>query len=152
MTLLGYSDGADAAAGVSYLHLAEFIMRHGAAPDQDMEEMWRRIVFNILVSNSDDHLRNHGFLLTPKGWRLSPAFDINPIPLSTGLTLNISEHSNALDVDLAREVAEQFRVGRERCEAIIEQASTSVKQWRKKAIEFGISRAELERMESVFQS
>jgi serine/threonine-protein kinase HipA len=150
MTLLGYSDGADAAAGVSYLHLAEFIMRHGAAADQDMEELWRRIVFNILIGNSDDHLRNHGFLLTPKGWRLSPAFDINPMPRSTGLTLNISEHSNALDVGLAREVAEQFRVGREKREKIIGQVSAAVGQWRHIAGRFGISREELENMEEAF--
>lgn len=126
MTLLGYMDGADATAGVSYLHLAEFIMRYGASPDLDMEELWRRIIFYILTSNSDDHLRNHGFLLTPKGWRLSPAFDVNPVPLSTGLTLNISEQSNALDLDLAREVAEQFRVGAEKREAIIAQTSEAV--------------------------
>jgi serine/threonine-protein kinase HipA len=150
MTLLGYTDGTDATAGVSYLHLAEFIMRHGAAPDQDMEELWRRIVFNILVSNSDDHLRNHGFLLTPKGWRLSPAFDINPIPRSTGLTLNISENSNALDVDLAREVAEQFRVGRERREKIIGLVSRTVGQWHHMAGRFGISRGEMETMEEAF--
>jgi serine/threonine-protein kinase HipA len=150
MTLLGYTDGMDAAAGVSYLHLAEFLMRHGAAPDQDMEELWRRIVFNILVSNSDDHLRNHGFLLTPKGWRLSPAFDINPVPRSTGLTLNISEHSNALDIDLAREVAEQFRVGREKREKIIAEVSGAVSQWHYMAKRFGISRGEVDRMEEAF--
>lgn len=152
MTLLGYSDGANAAAGVSYLQLAEFIMRHGAAPDQDMEELWKRIVFNILVSNSDDHLRNHGFLLTPKGWRLSPAFDVNPIPQSTGLTLNISEHSNTLDVRLAREVAEQFRVGRERREQLIDQISGAVGQWRHIAGRFGISRGDMENMKEAFES
>jgi serine/threonine-protein kinase HipA len=150
MTLLGYPDGADSTAGVSYLHLAEFIMRHGAAPDEDMEELWRRIVFNILVSNSDDHLRNHGFLLTQKGWRLSPAFDINPIPQSTGLTLNISEHSNALEIDLAREVAEQFRVSARKREEIIVHVSSAVNQWRHVAGRFGISRNEMENMNGVF--
>jgi serine/threonine-protein kinase HipA len=152
MTLLGLTDGADAAAEVSYLHLAEFIMRHGAAPDQDMEELWRRIVFNILVSNSDDHLRNHGFLLTPTGWRLSPAFDINPIPRTTGLTLNISEYSNALDVDLAREVAEQFRIGKEKREKIIAEISVAVSKWDHIAERFGISRREREDMEEAFNA
>ncbi|MEI9909132.1 MAG: HipA domain-containing protein [Bacteroidota bacterium] len=71
MTLLGYSDGAE---GVSYLNLAEFIMQNGANVKEDLEELWRRIVFNISVKNTDDHLRNHGFLLTPRGWILSPAF------------------------------------------------------------------------------
>ena len=151
MTLLGYVDGANATAGVSYLHLAEFIMRNGASPDLDMEELWRRIVFYILTSNSDDHLRNHGFLLTPKGWRLSPAFDINPTPLSTGLTLNISEHSNALDVDLAREVAEQFRVDEKRREIIIAEVSGVVSHWHKVATKFGISRREMQKMETAFR-
>lgn len=127
MTLLGYNDGADAMAGVSYLHLAEFIMRYGAVPDADLEELWRRIVFNICISNSDDHLRNHGFLLTPKGWVLPPAFDINPIPSSTGLSLNISEHSNALELDLVREMAEKFRVNEKGREAIHAGTGASVK-------------------------
>jgi serine/threonine-protein kinase HipA len=150
MTLLGYNDGADATGGASYLHLAEFIMRHGAKPDADLEELWRRIVFNICVSNSDDHLRNHGFLLTPKGWILSPAFDINPIPSSTGLSLNISEHSNALDLDLAREVAEKFRVSGKRREDIIDKTILSVSRWRPVSGKLGISRGEAERMERCF--
>jgi serine/threonine-protein kinase HipA len=150
MTLLNHTDGADAALGVSYLHLAEFIMRHGAQPDADLEELWRRIVFNICISNSDDHLRNHGFLLTPKGWILSPAFDINPIPLSTGLHLNISEQSNALDLDLAREVAEKFRVNENSREEIISVTTKAVSQWREIAGGFGISRSDMQSMESAF--
>jgi serine/threonine-protein kinase HipA len=150
MTLLGYNDGADAMAGVSYLHIAEFIMRHGATPDADLEELWRRIVFNICVSNSDDHLRNHGFLLTPKGWVLSPAFDINPIPSSTGLSLNISEHSNVLDLDLARAVAEKFRVNDKKRELIIDKITKAVGRWREVAMRLGISRSEMERMGNAF--
>jgi serine/threonine-protein kinase HipA len=150
MTLLGYNDGADAMAGVSYLHIAEFIMRHGATPDADLEELWRRIVFNICVSNSDDHLRNHGFLLTPKGWVLSPAFDINPIPSSTGLSLNISEHSNALDLDLARAVAEKFRVNDKKRELIIDKITKAVGRWREVAMRLGISRSEMERIRNAF--
>lgn len=152
MTLLGYADGANATTGVSYLHLAEFIMRHGASPDLDMEELWRRIVFYIFTGNTDDHLRNHGFLLTSKGWQLSPAFDINPVPLSTGLTLNISEHSNALDVDLAREVAEQFRVDAKRRETIIAEVSGVVSHWHQVATKFGISRGEMQKMEAAFRT
>lgn len=152
MTLLGYMDGSDATAGVSYLHLAEFIMRYGARPDADLEELWRRIVFNICVSNSDDHLRNHGFLLTSKGWVLSPAFDINPIPLSTGLTLNISGHSNELDLDLAREVAEKFRLDKKKREAIIDKVSKAVHQWSAIAGKLGIHRNEIQRMENAFLS
>ena len=79
MTLLGRTDGQDGSTGVSYLDLAEFIQRVGARPNEDMAELWRRIVLNICVSNSDDHLRNHGFLLTPSGWVLSPAYDIKRV-------------------------------------------------------------------------
>jgi serine/threonine-protein kinase HipA len=135
---------------VSYLHLAEFIMGNGAMPDMDLAELWRRIVFNICISNSDDHLRNHGFLVTPKGWVLSPAFDINPVPLATGLTLNISEQSNALDLDLAREVAEKFRVNDRKREAIIDEVTQAVSHWREIAAGIGISRSEMLRMETAF--
>ena len=152
MTLLGYNDGADAITGVSYLHIAEFIMRHGATPDTDLEELWRRIVFNICVSNSDDHLRNHGFLLTPQGWVLSPAFDVNPIPSSRGLSLNISEYSNAPDLELAHEVAEKFRVNDKKREAVINKVVKVVSRWQQVAAEIGISRSEVERMENVFLS
>ncbi|MBO9199543.1 MULTISPECIES: type II toxin-antitoxin system HipA family toxin [Niastella] len=150
MTLLGHTDGADGAAGVSYLHLAEYIMRYGAQPNTDLEELWRRIVFNICVSNSDDHLRNHGFLLTPQGWMLSPAFDINPIPLSTGLSLNISEHSNELDLDLAREVGEKFRLDKVKREEIINRVTKTVSHWKEVAGRIGISRGEMISLESAF--
>jgi hypothetical protein len=96
-------------------------MDHGAQTDTDLRELWSRIVFNLLVSNTDDHLRNHGFILVPgKGWRLSPAYDMNPVPESHGLKLNISESDNALDLDLARSVAPYFRVDAQTANAIIE--------------------------------
>ncbi len=107
MTLLGRTDGADAAIS-SYLELAECIARVGARTNSDLEELWRRIVFNICISNADDHLRNHGFLLTSKGWVLSPAYDLNPVPDAQGLTLNI-DGNNALDIKLV-DAAPQFRV------------------------------------------
>jgi len=83
---------------------------HGARINHDLEELWRRIVFSICVSNTDDHLRNHGFLLTNDGWILSPAYDINAIETGTGLKLNISENDNSLDLDLAMDVANNFRI------------------------------------------
>lgn len=152
MTLLGLTDGAQSSAEghTSYLDIAEFIMRQGARPNHDLEELWRRIVFNICVSNSDDHLRNHGFLLTDKGWILSPAYDINPIPRSTGLHLNISESDNALDLGLAREVAEQFRVNDAKADTIIERVTEAVSHWPVLAQRLGIPRAEIVQMEGVF--
>ncbi len=151
MTLLGQVDGVDALRNISYLHIAEFIMRHGAKPDADLEELWRRIVFNICISNSDDHLRNHGFLLTKKGWILSPAYDINPIPLSTGLNINISEESNALDIDLAREVAEKFRVNAKQREIIINNVLEAVSNWSGEARKIGIPTNEIRQMENAFR-
>ena len=105
MTLLGYNDGTNFQEGVSYLEIVSFILQHSADATADLEQLWRRILFNVLVSNTDDHLRNHGFLLTNKGWRLSPAYDLNPNELGTGLRLNISENDNSLDVHLVMDVA-----------------------------------------------
>ena len=85
MTLLGYLDGADAQAGVSYLELVELLQKRGAKITYDLEQLWRRIVFSICVSNTDDHLRNHGFILVNNGLILSPAYDINPNPKGYGL-------------------------------------------------------------------
>ena len=99
MTLLGFHDGTSHKDGASYLHLAEFLQRSGARVAEDLEELWRRMVVNICVSNTDDHLRNHGFMLTREGWRLSPAFDRNPVPAGYGLTLNISDTDSALSLE-----------------------------------------------------
>lgn len=99
MTLLQRTDGNDASNGVSYLEIVEFIMQQGAEPGADLLQLWRRIIFNICVSNTDDHLRNHGFIFSPlKGWVLSPTYetyDMNPIPTKKGLKLNISESDNS---------------------------------------------------------
>ena len=109
MTLTGHKDGDDASTGASYLEIARVLIDHGAQTDTDLHQLWSRIVFNLLVSNTDDHLRNHGFILVPgKGWRLSEAYDMNPVPESHGLKLNISEADNAMDLDLARSVAPIF--------------------------------------------
>jgi len=151
MTLLGYTDGTDHHDGVSYLELAEFIMRNGAQVDQDLEELWRRIVFYISVSNTDDHLRNHGFLLTDKGWILSPGYDINPIQNASGLSLNISETDNSLDFDLALEVAEYFRIDQKKGKQIIKKVKDSVKNWSEVAEENGISKSERNAMANAFQ-
>jgi serine/threonine-protein kinase HipA len=150
MTLLGHTDGDDA-AGASYLELMEFISRHGASVEKDLEELWRRIVFNICVKNTDDHLRNHGFLLSDKGWLLSPAYDLNPNEYGKGLSINISETDNALDADLARSVAGNFRLTDDKAAQIIKKITTAVKGWRKIASRYKISTAEQERMSTAFE-
>jgi serine/threonine-protein kinase HipA len=151
MTLLGHTDGTDFQDEVSYLDLAEFIIRKGARVDQDLEELWRRIVFYISISNSDDHLRNHGFLLTDQGWILSPAYDINPVRNASGLSLNISENDNSLVFELALEVAGYFRVDEKKASAILKKVKESVKQWNSVAEKEGISKAERNAMASAFQ-
>ncbi len=144
ITMLGYEDGQDHKDGASYLELVEFIMNHGANVQQDLEELWRRIVFSICVSNTDDHLRNHGFILSESGWLLSPAYDINPVETGTGLKLNISDTDNALELDLAFGVSEFFRLKEARARQIIEEVKSSVRNWKKTASKYGISRSEQE--------
>ncbi|MDQ2688626.1 MAG: type II toxin-antitoxin system HipA family toxin [Armatimonadota bacterium] len=151
MTLLNRADGDDASNGTSYLELAELLMRQGAQTEADLEQLWRRIVFSICVSNADDHLRNHGFLLTPQGWALSPAYDMNPDPDADGLKLNISDADNAQDLQLAREVADYFRVKAARANAIIHEVVVAVRLWRDEAKALGLSASEVERMEPAFR-
>lgn len=152
MTLLQHKDGDNYQSGASYLELVDFIISKGApnSVNRDLEELWRRIVFSIAVTNSDDHLRNHGFLLSKEGWELSPAYDINPNESADGLSLNISYDSNALDYDLARSVAREFRVSPSKSDEIIEKIKTTVSEWDKTAEKFGISRSERRRMEKAF--
>jgi serine/threonine-protein kinase HipA len=152
MTLTDHVDGDDASTGASYLEIAEVIMNQGSQPDADLRELWSRIVFNILVSNSDDHLRNHGFILNPgKGWRLSEAYDMNPVPDSTGLRLNISEADNDLDLDLAKSVAPYFRVNARSANEIVERFRSVVAQWHTIAQALGIPGREQERMRAAFR-
>ena len=151
MTLLGKKDGADAQQGESYLELAEFIMRYGARPDADLRELWRRIVFSIAVSNTDDHLRNHGFLLAESGWELSPAYDINPNPQGHGLSLNITDTDNSLDFELAMDVAPFFRIGNSEAKKILNKIGSTVGKWRRYATDARIGHAEQEEMEPAFR-
>ena len=148
MSMLGYADGQT--DGCSYLEIAEWISRYSAQASADLLQMWRRIVFNIAISNCDDHLRNHGFLLTEKGWRLSPAYDLNPSYYGGGLSLNITEEDNSLDMDLAREVAPFFGVSEKNAETIIGEVHDAVSGWRRVAKECGISAAEMELMGRAF--
>ncbi len=152
LTLLGYNDGASFSDGVSYLELAEFIIQNGAKVNEDLKELWQRIVFYICVSNTDDHLRNHGFILTDKGWILSPAYDVNPTESGSGLSLNISEDDNSPDLNLAREVAEYFRIKTKESDKIIAHITSVVKRWRAVATETGISKSEQELMSNAFRN
>ncbi len=151
MTLLGRNDGDNFEKGASYLELVDFLTSRSSRPETDLEQLWRRILFFVCVSNIDDHLRNHGFLLEDKGWRLAPAYDMNPVPGADGLSLNISESSNAQDLGLLREVAPLFRLKAKEAEKIIKEVILAVRQWRKIATKLGLSKAEQDRMESAFR-
>lgn len=150
MTMLGYADGNNYQDGVSYLEIVDFLTRNGANTENDLTELWQRIVFNVFVANTDDHLRNHGFILTEKGWILSPAFDINPNEDGNGLSLNISLDDNSLDLELVLEVAEYFRVKKDEAHKKIENIKRSVKYWRKIANKHQLPKSEQELMAKVF--
>jgi len=150
MTMLGYTDGDNASSGVSYLELAGFLVQHGSNTTQDLKELWKRIVFSICVSNTDDHLRNHGFILNQKGWNLSPAFDINPVPNGFGLSLNISENDNRLNTDIALQVAPYFRINQTEGVSIIDKIKTTVMTWPKLADKYNISGFEKKEMKTSF--
>jgi serine/threonine-protein kinase HipA len=153
MTLAGRKDGDDFHSGTSYLELAGIIIQYGDKNhvDSDLEELWKRIVFSICVKNTDDHLRNHGFLLGKSGWRLSPAYDMNPVPTGTGLTLNISDDENSLSLDLAKEVAVFFRIENKRANQIIQTCTNAVNDWRNAASKYGIPRNEMDLMSAAFE-
>ena len=150
MTMLGYSDGET--VGCSYLELADWISRYCCRVEENLLQLFRRIVFNIAVSNCDDHLRNHGFLLTRNGWTLSPAYDLNPQYYGTGLSLNINDNDNRLDYDLVLEIAPYLGVSMDMANAIVEETKATVSGWRKLAQQYHIPREEQELMASAYRT
>ncbi|MGJ1446936.1 type II toxin-antitoxin system HipA family toxin [Sphingobacterium spiritivorum] len=152
MTMTGNNEDTIKDNPASYLDIVEFIQDNGYHVDDNLAQLWRRIVFNIAVSNTDDHLRNHGFILSSEGWKLSPAYDLNPSIDKDGLALNIDMHNNALDFDLANSVGEYFRLNDSQMKNIIAEVLTAVKGWESLAKEIGISRAEQELMKSAFRN
>jgi serine/threonine-protein kinase HipA len=151
MTLLGYQDGADFHDGLSYLDIVAFIIQQGALVKVDLEQLWRRVVFNILVSNTDDHLRNHGFILTNNGWQLSPAYDMNPNEMGSGLTLNISENSNEQDISLALETAKHYKLKKDEAIKILNDMQLEIAKWRTVAKKLGMGSSEIEQMKRAFR-
>lgn len=135
----------------SYLDIVEFIQFSGSHVTEDLHQLWRRIIFNILISNTDDHLRNHGFVLTKEGWRLSPAFDMNPSIDKDGLALNIDMDNNALDIELAKSVGVYFRLSEKEMNVIVDELMLSVADWQQIAKEIGIPRNEQMLMSAAFR-
>lgn len=141
----------------SYLEIAEVIRRFGAKARADLAELWRRMLFNILVSNTDDHLRNHGFLYAGRGgWTLSPAYDLNPVPVEVKprfLSTAIGEDPNdtSASLPLALEVAEYFDLSEEEARSTAVQVAQVTSQWTERAKSLGVRGAEIDLMSSAFE-
>lgn len=151
MTLLGKSDGASAADGVGYLDIVSFIKSSGCNPKADLRELWQRIVFNMAVSNTDDHLRNHAFILSKNGWMLSPLYDVNPVPYGDELALNVNEDNNCISIELAINTAHHFGIDKESANLMATRIIEIVKNnWESLATKYNISRGKIEDMRPAF--
>lgn len=139
----------------SYLEVADALRQQGARPEHDMRELWRRVVFTVLISNVDDHMRNHGFLYSGSdGWVLSPAYDLNPVPIDVKprvLTSAIDLDDPSASFELARSVAPYFELGEDEASKIAKEVAHAVSTWRAEATRHGVSRAECDRMASAFE-
>ena len=141
----------DGVSGSSYLDMAAFITKASASPKKDLAELWKRIVFSMAISNTDDHLRNHGFLLTKKGWRLSPMYDVNPVLYGEMLSLNITLYDPRIDLDLAFEVASFFGLTQEEAKSEAQKILTTIRsQWRNMAATCGLHREAQNEMAQAF--
>ncbi len=150
MTMLGETDGTE--HPVSYLDLAQILEEYGSQTKTDLKELWQRLVFTAAVSNTDNHLRNHGFLLFPDGWHLSPAYDLNPSFDRDHLALSITENDDSVSLNLARETAPYFRVTDEEADHYIRNVKLTVSEkWRRLAARYGISKSEQELMKPAFR-
>jgi len=151
MTMTGNNEDTIKDNPPSYLDIAEFIQFNESNNTKELHQLWRRMVFNIAISNTDDHLRNHGFILNKTGWQLSPAYDINPSIDKDGLSLNIDSDNNALDFDLAKSVGEYFQLQEKQMDDIFKEIKGAVKNWKTEATKIGISKAEISLMSSAFK-
>lgn len=151
MSMLGAKDNEDH----SYLEIVDAIRQYGATPKNDMAALWRRIVFNILISNTDDHLRNHAFLYnSPRGWHLSPAYDMNPVPVEIKpriLTTAIDLDDGTASLELALSVSSEFDLKIKEAEQIISEVGQAVAKWRGIATRLGLHKREIDRMASAFE-
>lgn len=150
MTLLGLSDGDNATTGHGYLDIVDFIIQSCTDVERNLQDLYRRVAFNICIGNSDDHFRNHGFLLTAKGWTLSPAYDMNPT-LSEYQSLLVSLTSNKAELSILLDACEDYMLNRKTAEKIISEVIEVVKGWRELATRLGLSKREMEMFAGVFE-
>jgi serine/threonine-protein kinase HipA len=138
----------------SYLELAEVLRKDGSRPETDLQQLWRRIVFNILVSNTDDHLRNHAFLREARGWRLSPAFDMNPCPIDVKPRIHalaIDEFDGSASLNTALGIAPQFGLTKDQASLIAAEVGAAVARWRDVAKNYKLTANNIDRMSSAFE-
>lgn len=150
MTLLGLTDGCNAATGNGYLDIVDFILQHCCDVEQNLRQLYRRVAFNIAVGNSDDHFRNHGFLLTPRGWTLSPAYDMNPT-ISDTQSLLINRSSNLADLGILLESSDEYMIPHEEADKIIKEVKSAVGRWQTLARRLKIAQREMDYFDSVFK-
>ncbi len=150
MTLLGVTDGCDAKTGHGYLDIVDFILQNCCDVEDNLRQLYRRVAFNIAIGNSDDHFRNHGFLLTPSGWTLSPAYDMNPT-LNDHQALLINSTTNHADLKVLLDSCEEYMIGKKDAQNIISEVKEGVKHWRSIASRLGIAKREVDVFEQVFQ-
>ncbi len=151
MTLLGKTDGASAADGTGYLDIVGFIKSYGANPKSDLLELWKRIVFNMAITNTDDHLRNHAFILSKNGWVLSPLYDVNPVPYGDELSLLVDDEDNSISVELSIRTAPRFGIPEAQAKKSANEILMIVREnWERLAKEYGLSRGQIEDMRPAF--
>ena len=143
LTMLGLTDGDNASTGYGYTDIADFIIQHGSNVRHDLEELYRRVAFYIIVGNSDDHFRNHGFLLTCKGWELSPAYDINPT-LSENQSLLINRSTSVADIEILLASVGEYMLPAEKAVKIISEVKTAMKSWRTEARKLGLPQRDID--------
>ena len=148
MTLLGLNDGDNATTGHGYLDIVDFIIQNCTNVERNLQELYRRVAFNICIGNSDDHFLNHGFLLTAKGWTLSPAYDMNPT-LSEYQNLFVSSTSNKAEMGILLDACEDYMLNWKTAEKIISEVIEAVKGWRELAIRLGIFTREMDMFSGV---
>ena len=151
MTLLGLNDGDNATTGHGYIDIVDFIISGCTDVDANLRKLFRRVAFNICIGNSDDHFRNHGFLLTAKGWTLSPAYDMNPT-LNDHQSLLINSKTNMADLSILLDSCDEYMLTHEVAKGIIDDVVAAVKNWRTLANRLGISKREMSLFEGVFDS
>ena len=151
MTLLGLSDGTNASTGNGYLDIVDFILQNCTEVNKNLQELYRRVAFNICIGNSDDHFRNHGFLLTAKGWTLSPAYDMNPT-LNEYQSLLISNSSSKADLAILSDACEDYMLPQDVATKIISEVVAAVKGWKALATKLGIANSEMDLFGNTFES